>query len=399
MTGSGLLAKRPRLREDLIFSRPLQRGPTTVYLLKDRRSGRAFEIAPKEQFLLCRLDGARSLAEVGAEYAAEYGRRLGDEHWTRLLWLLHERELLSVHPAGPATAPGGDGERAAAGPVRPGALGRWARRLRWLLRPAVFALLAVLVAALLAVVGLRLGPLWQAARPAFTDPVSLVTLALLAWFGAALHEFAHALVAVHFGATVNRINLITLTCKIEDYLYLPQRSQQVMIAAAGAVANGLVLLLVGAALTALPGAFAGRLFSAYVLVGAAQTLVNVIPLPPLDGYKIISHLLGLLNLAPESRRYLTTAPRRLLRRPGPRYPRRTAVFLGLFAAWWLLAVAAVASVVIFFVGALLQPDFGALAYVPPAAIVGLTIAGWLARPRRERPADRTPSQPLSQDNQ
>ncbi|WBB69632.1 M50 family metallopeptidase [Micromonospora sp. WMMD812] len=406
MTGSGLLAKRPRLREDLIFSRPLQRGPDTVYLIKDRRSGRAFEIAPKEQFLLRRLDGARSLAEVGAEYAAEYGRRLGDEHWTRLLWLLHERDLLSAHPADqaaapadPAATPGGDGERAAGGPVRRGALGWWARRLRWLLRPAVFALLAVLVAALLAVVGLRLGPLWHAARPAFTEPVSLVALALLAWFGAALHEFAHALVAVHFGATVNRINLITLTCKIEDYLYLPRRSQQVMIAAAGAVANGLVLLLVGAALTALPGAFADRLFSAYVLVAAAQTLVNVIPLPPLDGYKIVSHLLGQLNLAPESRRYLTTVLRRLLRRPGPRYPWRTAVHLGLFAAWWLLAVAAVAAVVISVGGALLRPAIGALSYVPPAAIVGLTIAGWLARPRRDRPADRTPPQPLNQDNQ
>ncbi|MET7708321.1 M50 family metallopeptidase [Micromonospora sp. NPDC005413] len=400
MTGSGLLAKRPRLREDLIFSRPLQRGPDTVYLVKDRRSGRAFEIAPREQFLLRRLDGARSLAEVGAEYAAEYGRRLGDQHWTRLLWLLHERDLLSAHPAGPATAlGGGGGERAAAGPVRPGALGWWARRLRRLLHPAVSALLALLVVALLVVVGLRFGPLWQAARPAFGDPVCLVALALLAWFGAALHEFAHALVAVHFGATVKRINLITLTCKIEDYLYLPRRSQQVMIAAAGGVANGLVLLLVGAALAAVPGAFADRLFSAYVLVGAAQTLINVIPLPPLDGYKIVSHLLGLLNLAPESRRYLTTAPRRLLRRPGPRYPRRTAVCLGLFAVWWLLAIAAVAGVVIFFVGALLQPVFGALAHILPAAIVGLTIAGWLARPRRERPADRMPSQPLHQDNQ
>ncbi|MDM4718723.1 peptidase M50 [Micromonospora sp. WMMA1363] len=398
MTHSGLLAKRPRLREDLIFSRPLRRGPDTVYLLKDRRSGRAFEIAPKEQFLLRRLDGVRSLGEVGAEYAEEYGRRLGDAHWTRLLWLLHERDLLSAHSAGPATASGG-GERAATGRGPSGALGWWAHRLRWLLRPAVFALLAVLVAAVLAVVGLRLGPLWQTARPAFTDPVSLVALALLAWISAALHEFGHALVAVHFGATVNRINLVTLTCRIEDYLYLPRRSQQVMIAAAGAVVNGLVLLLAGAALIALPGAFVNQLLSAVVLVSVVQTLVNIIPLPPLDGYKIVSHLLDLLDLAPESRRYLTTVPRRLLRRPGQRYPRRTAVCLGLFATWWLLAIAAAAGVVIFSVGALLRPALGALAYVLPAAAVGLTFAGWLARPRRRRPAGRALSQPTSEDNQ
>lgn len=398
MTHPGLLAKRPRLREDLIFSRPLQRGPDTVYLLKDRRNGRSFEIPPKEQFLLRRLDGVRSLREVGAEYADTYGRRLGDAHWTRLLWLLHERDLLSVHRADPGTAPG-NGEPTATDPGHSGALGWWAHRLRWLLRPAVFALLAVLVAALLVTIGLQLGPLWQTARPAFTDPISLVALALLVWSSAALHEFAHGLVAVHFGATVNRINLVTLTCKVEDYLYLPRRSQQVMIAAAGAVANGLVLLLTGAALIVLPGAFTERLLSAYLLVGAAQTLVNVIALPPLDGYKILSHLLDQLDLAPESRRYLATLPRRLLHRPARRYPRPAAVCLGLFAAWWLLAIAAAATVVIVLVGALLRPSLGALAYIPPAAIVGLTLAGWLARPRRPRSVDRIPAPPTNENNQ
>lgn len=398
MTPPGLLAKRPRLREDLIFSRPLRRGPDTVYLLKDRRTGRAFEIPPKEQFLLRRLDGVRSLGEVGAEYADEYGRRLGAAHWTRLLWLLHERDLLAVHPVEPATR-SGDGERATADPGRSGALGWWAHRLRFLLRPAVFALVAVLVIALLVLVGLRLGPLWQTARPAFTDPVSLVALALFAWSSAALHEFAHGVVAVHFGATVNRINLVTLTCKVEDYLYLPRRSQQVLIASAGAVANGLVLLLAGAALILLPGAFADRILSAFMLVGTAQTLVNVIALPPLDGYKVLSHLLDQLDLAPESRRYLATLPRRLLRRPGRRYPRRAAVCLGLFGAGWLLASTAAASLVIVYLGGLLRPSLGALAYVLPAAIVGLTVAGWLARPGRPRPADRIPAPPTSENNQ
>ncbi|WP_127503868.1 metalloprotease [Actinoplanes solisilvae] len=350
--------KRPRLREDLVFSRPLQRGPDTVYLVKDRHSGRAYEISPKEQFLMRRLDGTRSLEEIGAEYAVAYGRRLGDDHWTRLLWLLHERDLFStpfveVQPRS----------------VR---LAGWARRLRWLLHPSVFTLLAVLVAVVLVVVALRIGPLWHDARPAFGDPLSLVALVVLAWAGAALHEFAHGIVAVHFGATVTRINLLLLTCRVEDYLYLPRRSRQVMIAAAGAVANGLVLMLVGAVLAVVPG----PLFSAYVLVAAVQTIVNVIPLPPLDGYKIVSHSFGLLNLAQESRRFV-------LRR-GRGYPRTVAVQLGLFAAWWLLAVAAVAGLVIFVAGYLLVPSLGGFAYALPAAVVGLTIAGWLARPRTRK---------------
>ncbi|MFJ8580839.1 metalloprotease [Micromonospora sp. NPDC093277] len=390
MTGSGLLAKRPRLRADLLFSRPLRRGPATVYLIKDRTRGRAFEIAEKEQFLFRRLDGVRSLAEITDEYAAEFGRRLNDDHWVRLLWLLHERGLLSADATESVATPGD---------ARHAAVRWWARRLRWTLHPGLFALLCGIVAAALAVVALQLGSLWPAARPAFTDPTSLVALALLAWIGAALHEFAHALAAVHFGATVKRINLVTLTCQIEDYLYLPRRSQQVMIAAAGGLANGLVLLFLAGVLAVVPDGRTPGLLSAYLLVGAAQTLINFIPLPPLDGYKIASHLLGMLDLAPESRRYLWTAPRRLLLRTAPRYPRPAAIWLGLYGAWWLIAVATVAAVMIYFVGAQLRPVLGGLAYVLPAAIVGLTIAGWLARPRRARPAGAAPSRLLKQDNQ
>ncbi|MFE9873990.1 peptidase M50 [Micromonospora sp. NPDC005686] len=386
MTSPALLGKRPRLRDDLLFSRPLNRGPATVHLVKDRRSGRAFELSDKERFLVRRLDGVRSLAEVGDEYAAAYGRRLGDDHWVRLLWLLHERDLLA----------GGPGEPEAVPAARSGRLDRWARLLGPLLGPASVAGWGLLVVVLLAAVARYAGPLWQAARPAFTDPLSLLLLGLLAWAGAATHEFAHALTAVRLGATVKRINLVTLTCEIEDYAYLARRRDQVVIAAAGGVANGLVLLLVGTALAVLPGAFADRLFSAYVLVAAVQTAVNFVPLPPLDGYKMAGHLLDTLDLAPESRRYLYTALGRLPGRGHARYPRRAAVRLGLYGLWWLFAAVTVAACVVYFAGALLESTLGVLGHVLPAAIVALTLAGWLARPRRAGPAGR--SSPSHQQN-
>ncbi|MFG1718981.1 peptidase M50 [Micromonospora chalcea] len=386
MTSPALLGKRPRLRDDLLFSRPLNRGPATVHLVKDRRNGRAFELSDKERFLVRRLDGVRSLGEVGDEYAAAYGRRLGDDHWVRLLWLLHQRGLLV----------GGPGEPEAAPVVRHDRLDRSARLLGRLLSPASVAGLGLLVAALLVAVAWYAGPLWQAARPAFTDPLSLLLLGLLAWAGAAVHEFAHALTAVRLGATVKRINLVTLTCQIEDYAFLPRRRDQAVIAAAGGVANGMVLLLAGAVLAALPGAFAGRLFSAYVLVAAVQTVVNFVPLPPLDGYKMASHLLDTLDLAPESRRYLYTALGRLPRRGRVRYPRRAAVRLGLYGLWWLFAAASVAACVVYFAGALLESTLGVFGHVLPAAVVALTLAGWLARPRRAGPAGR--SSPSQQQN-
>ncbi|MGC4893476.1 peptidase M50 [Micromonospora sp. DT31] len=379
MTGPTLLGKRPRLRDDLLFSRPLSRGPATVHLVKDRRSGRAFELSAKERFLVGRLDGVRSLAEVGEEYAAAYGRRLGDDHWVRLLWLLHERGLLVGGPGEPEVVPA----------VRHGRVDRWALRLRRLLGPASVAGWGLLMAALVAAVAWYAGPLWQAARPAFTDPLSLLLLGLLAWAGAAMHEFAHALTAVRLGATVTRINLVTLTCRIEDYAFLARRRDQVVIAAAGGAANGVVMLVVGAVLAVLPGAFADHLFSAYVLVAAAQTVVNFVPLPPLDGYKMVSHVLDTLDLAPESRRYLWAVLGRLPRRGRVRYPRRAAVRLGLYGLWWLFAVVAVAACVVYIVGALLESTLGVLGHVLPAAVVGLTLAGWLARPRRARPAGRS----------
>ncbi|GHJ47293.1 hypothetical protein Cs7R123_46350 [Catellatospora sp. TT07R-123] len=382
MTGSALLAKRPRLREDLLVSRALRRGPDTVHLVKDRTGGRAFEVTAKEHFLMVRLDGSRSLADIGEQYAARFGRRLGDDHWTRLLWLLHERNLL--HPP------------AAAAVARPAAveLRRGVRWFGWTLSLPVLAVLCVLAAASPAAVALCLDPLWQAARPAFGDPVSWLLLGLLAWISAAAHEFAHGVAAVRLGATVTRINLVTLTCRVEDYQYLPRRAHQIAIAAAGAVANGLLLAPVwAAALATGPGHPAHPVLCAYLLVGSVQTLVNLVPLAPLDGYKIVSHALGMLDLATESRRYLSTLPRRLLRRRGPAYPAGTAAWLGLYAAWWLLAVAAVAAAVSYGAGRWLEPALGASSYLLPAAAVTLTVAGWLARPRPHRSRSDNPQIP------
>jgi putative peptide zinc metalloprotease protein len=382
MSGFSLLDKRPRLRDDLLVSRAMRRGPDTVHLVKDRGSGRAFEITAKEHFLMRRLDGVRSLAEVGELYAVHFGRRLGEDHWTRLLWLLHERSLLHPPPAALADAP--VAER----------LGWWARWFGWTLRTPVFTALCVLAAAGPVAVALRAEPLWQAARPAFGDPVSWLVLAVLVWVSAAVHEFAHGVAAVRLGATVTRINLVMLTCRVDDYQYLPRRTQQVVIAAAGAAANGLFLLPVWAAVLALGAGHAAQpVLCAYLLVGSVQTVINLVPLAPLDGYKILNHALGMLDLAGESRRYLRTVPRRLLRRPAAAYPAGTAAWLGLYGAWWLLTVAAVGAGLTYAAGRWLESALGASAYLLPAAVIALTTAGWLARPALRRSRTRNPENP------
>ncbi|MGW0897905.1 hypothetical protein ACWD0G_13070, partial [Streptomyces goshikiensis] len=84
---AGLLGHRPALRPDVLLSAPLLNGPATVHLVKDPVSGASFEIGPKEFFLVSRLDGSRSLAEIGAAYAQAFGRRLGEGNWQQLLAL------------------------------------------------------------------------------------------------------------------------------------------------------------------------------------------------------------------------------------------------------------------------------------------------------------------------
>ncbi|MFD1271511.1 hypothetical protein ACFQ51_04545 [Streptomyces kaempferi] len=88
-----------------MFGPSLVRGTGRIHLLMDPRTGRRLEIGPKEHFIIARLDGSRSLDEIGHAYAGEFGARLGEAQWGRMLRLLHGRDLLDGAP-GPTGAPG-----------------------------------------------------------------------------------------------------------------------------------------------------------------------------------------------------------------------------------------------------------------------------------------------------
>lgn len=375
---------RPRVRADLLRSRALHRGAATVVLIKDVRSGRAYELAPREDFVVRRLDGTRTLAQIGTEYAHRFGRRLGDAHWRRLLWLLHRRDLLQVPdreppPASPATQDG-----TAGGAPLPW-LDRWARAAgRIANKPTLVAAMLAIVAAQ-ALVLWDLGPVWRAALAVRESLWLIPVVLLLTWASAVGHELAHALAARHVGCAVKRINLLLLRCEVEDYLYLPSRGAQVLIAAAGGLANGLFLVPVALAWLVVPAdTHAATVVAAYLLVGSVQTWVNFLPLAPLDGYRICSHTLDMVDLAPESRRFLRTLPRQLIR-ASARYPAGAAVRLSGYGLCWLALVGGAGAGMVAAAGAALEPTLGVAGYYTAAAVVLLTLAGWLARPGR-RPA-------------
>ncbi|CAL9380192.1 hypothetical protein SUDANB70_01049 [Streptomyces sp. enrichment culture] len=310
-------AYRPALRDGVLIGPALLRGPRTVHLVKHPVSGAAFEIGPRERFVLGLLDGTRNADDVEAAYAERFRRRLPPEQWTRLLGLLGTRGLLdgSPDPAPPASPP------ARTGTVWKGSrrtvadaqatTGRLHRLLRPLLHPGVqlplLAAVLVMTVAVLADPGAALEGTWEL----LTRPLLLVPFAVFLWCSVCAHELAHGVAARHYGGEVTEIGLrwrfpaMMMYCTVGNYLFLPGRRAKLVVAAAGAHVNLLLLLPFGLWWALLdPSDPARAPLTGMLFVGIVQALSNLVPLPPLDGYRMLSHTLGTANLAPETLAYL-----------------------------------------------------------------------------------------------
>ncbi|MGW1399981.1 metalloprotease [Streptomyces sp. NPDC002405] len=311
-------AYRPALRPGVLIGPPLLRGPRTVHLIKHPVSGAAFEVGPKEHFVISRLDGTRNLDDVVSEYAARFSRRLPEEQWTRLLGLLGTRGLLagSPDPAPPEPPPARTGtfwkgsRRTVADAHR--TTGSLHRLLRPLLRP--WAQLPLVAAALAMIVAVFADPaaLLDGTLELLTRPLVLIPFAVFLWFSICLHELAHGIAARHYGGVVTEIGLrwrfpaMMMYCTVDNYLFLPGLRAKLVVAAAGAYVNLVLLLPFGLWWALLDPADPSRPpLTGMLFVGIAQALSNLVPLPPLDGYRILGHALGTANLAPETRIYLT----------------------------------------------------------------------------------------------
>jgi putative peptide zinc metalloprotease protein len=326
--GDARPARDPALR----LGPALWRGPRAVHVISAGGAAPSYELGPREHFVLSRLDGQATLTEIGAEYAEQFGRRLGDAAWGQLLGLFGGRGLLDAgpnrrrpaqppRPSSSAETPPEQRFRglATARLADPSALlDKLHRRLRWLCTPYALVPLTVLVLALLVLVGTHLPLLWAQAGSLRTHPELIVFDVGLLWLSSGLHELAHGLAARHFGGGAAEIGMrwgLAFYCQVQDVLLVPARRRRVLVAAIG-VPAGLVFLLPFAVLwLVLPagdptrGAFAGLL-----LVGCARAIMNYLPLPNLDGYVMVCHALNVLDLAAESRRYLYLLLARGLRR-------------------------------------------------------------------------------------
>jgi ABC-type multidrug transport system ATPase subunit len=357
------------VRPDVVLGSAQRRGPARFHLVKQLDSGRSFEVGDKEHFVISRLDGTRTLGEIGEAYAATYQRGLGQANWAQILGALHQRDLLAGAPARP---------RPAGPPPTPSKRrGRHRRERRRLLhgtvvvtrdptrlldrlhavaRPLFSPWLAVpLLAGLLALTVLlaRDGrALVAAAARADADPGLLFVVGALLWVANAAHELAHGVAARHHRVAVQEIGirwtllLVLLYCRVDDYRYLPRRRSQVVVAAAGIVANLVLVAPAYAVWRQWPGTPVADGAAAFVVSSVLLVVLNALPLPPLDGYQMLSQSLGMAEYARHSALFtlalVTRGPRAVRAYP---WPARVA-YTGYAAGVGLAAGGLVAGLVV-----------------------------------------------------
>lgn len=360
------------------------RDGAPVHLVRDPVTGRSFEIGVKEHFVFTRLDGATSREEIADAYAAEFRRVLGPAAWHQLLRLFAVRGLLEGDPVPAAAEPtgrrnplGGSIRLVSDAAATTGRLHRFFGFVfrGWFLIPAFGAIL-VMVA----------GSVWYGPELAadtatvFGDPFALIAVATALWVSVGLHELGHGVVAHHFGGTVGEIGIrwqlpiVIMYCRVDDYLFLRTRRHQVATASAGILVNLLLLLPVLPAWLLVPVQDPVRpLLGALLLLGLAQAALFLLPLPPMDGYKMLAHSLGVLRLASSSQRYAGRALAALVGRgPGTAgYPRHARFVHCGYALGATALVVSIVTVVAMVVNRLVTAHFGPVAGLVSAGLAVL----------------------------
>ena len=379
------------------------RGADPVYLVKNGDTGARYELGPREHFVLERLDGTRTLDQIGDEYAARFDKRLGEGSWLQLLSLFGSRGLLSAgETAEPAKRPKRPKRESKMGfpagdivmfdpePV----IGFLLRVLRPVLTrrvaiPLVLVLIAV-EAAILAHFSELAHDSWHFAKQPSLIPIvfSLYGLSLLT------HELGHGLIGERFGGRATEVGLryrlpaLGFYCTVEDMPLFRSRWQRTATAAAGIMVDIAFQVPFFALWMALPTGDPTRIAIAMLLMYKTGGVVfNLLPLPPLDGYLMLGHSLNISRLAVSSGIYLSLL---IHRKPAARgYPRRAVIA---YLSYPIIAagcvVPAVTGVCWYLLSAFPSP-YGWL-------VIGALVLLNVARPALNRLRGKSPAQAAAQ---
>ncbi|MFJ9853442.1 metalloprotease [Streptomyces sp. NPDC101150] len=386
-----LLEQRPAVRPEIVLGPVLRRGPAQVCAVWDPRRDRRYELSGRLRFVMGRLDGRRTLADVGEEYRSTFGVRLDEQGWVRILTALGSRRLLTAGPD-EAAPPSPPAEAPYPRTLRYGRvvlgdpsalLERWTAALRPVFTRVFFGCAtAVFLAALIAV-----GRHWQAltadATALLRRPVLLLPVVLLLAVSTVLHELAHGMAARQFGGAATEIGIAWFLpavfpyCKVEGVSLFPSRGHRAATAFAGVFAN-LAVLLPFCVLwwCTAPGGALRPVAAGFLLAGVLAAAGNLLPLPGLDGYQVLGAALNMSDLSAESRRYLRLLIRKCTGGPDetlayPRWTRRV------YGGYPLLAVGSVGAFVVALVAVCFRVGTPVVGATAVAAVVSLVTAAIL----------------------
>jgi putative peptide zinc metalloprotease protein len=339
-------------RHDLIFSHHAD-GKVIV---KDPTDGEIFSLGEQEAFLLDSLDGTQTFDDVCRNFESRFGEPLSTaevDSFTRMATAqgLLENSVASQTPSEvscsetqtsttarpaplpvPATQQTGDSDNAIKSSKSLGNLLYLRRRLFnpnrlvSLLTPCVafiwtrsFVACSFAATSVAMLVFLVEGPQIFAAMYEQLRWHSVVPLWSLLIGVIALHEMAHALTCRRFGGEVRECGLLVMLMipcvyvDVSDAWLFPKRSQRVWVSLAGGFCE--LLLWSAAVLTwrlTAPGSAVNVLALLLFSVTGFRSLFNFNPLIKLDGYYVLSDLMGIPNLFTKSREYFFAHCRWLL---------------------------------------------------------------------------------------
>ena len=325
------------MRRDLIAQRDVA-SRESGWTLKDPLSLAYFHLRDAEYVVLAMLDGThtyRGLLDIlSLRFPAE---RWSVDNLKRFLASLIQSGLVTSLSSGQGTRFANQ-QRLATRRRRAGLLTSWLairwqgidpepllRRIepwtRWVYRPTTIAMLGSLVAFSAALVAIR----WEILIRRMPDAETLLGFSnllplVLAFVGIKLlHELGHVLTCRHFGDECHELGIQLLMFvplfygDVTDAWMQSRRWPRIAISSAGIVVE-LVLAAVATILwwCSVPG-FLNSIFLNVMLVCSVNTLLfNGNPLLRYDGYYVLADLLGIPNLAMQSRSAVLSVCERVL---------------------------------------------------------------------------------------
>jgi len=380
-TVKALRDARPQLEGTVRIGPGLWEGSSRKYVLHDSRTGWYFRIGEYEHFLVSRMDGVRTVDQLEDEFIDHYERRLSEPLWQSILSLLGQRGLL-VGSATPvqlqslrdARERGLSESRTwlhARMPIlrADGILRRMAAGVRVVDHPAVWVLIWLAASALVVHVILNWASIWPTARSLWADPVAIIVFVVIMWASLVLHELAHGVTAWAYGArdieigVMWRLPFFSPYCKVDDTMLFHDRSRRVRVALAGVTVSVAVCLPFWPLSLLVTDGTLATVCAAMMTFGLLTGLINLVPLFHMDGYYVLMHSLGALDLGASSRAALVRLVRRNRAPEDPLGGQRTAFLVyGAVSLLLMTAMVLMFSIAGFFaLRRFLEPELAASA--------------------------------------